>query len=147
VLRRNPASGDLESLEFREGTDADLAVLGGPDSLDVLTLFRVDRFINRVLTRMAAVTAGEMPPPPAAELDPMREFVLDADGKPALVGLTAAENAEFLALEEPGRQYATEEEFQAACDRRDALHDQHDRAWLERIHSEAAADQKKGSAA
>ena len=129
ALAIHPTTGELVSRSFIEG-DASFD-LNDDDAPDVLVLFRVDRFIARVLARMDALQ-GEKPaalPAPTRneQPDPDRRWANDGAGRRVLVGLTVEETDEY------ERTRDADASDYDAKDRYLELHDKHQAAWALRL--------------
>lgn len=97
ILYIDPTTGELGVVPVIEDAEPPEAALDAPSVPDMLTMFRVDRFIGRMVTRMERVKAGlpaeEPPAPPETG-----EFAHDEQGRRVLVGLSLAETHELVAL-------------------------------------------------
>lgn len=138
VFAIHPVTGELVSRTFFEtSTEEAPSGLDGDDLPDLAVIFRVDRFIDRILARVGAITDGQAPAPPpnpsaGEDPDPLRAWTTDAAGRRVMVGLTAEETAEYerLAIRRPAKSRA---ESRAAGDRFLELHAKHEGARQARI--------------
>jgi hypothetical protein len=143
LIVRDPVTDDLVCQPVREGTDEGDEALNHPQAPDTVTLFRTDRFLARVALRLDAAKAGAAPPDEPSPLrgadpHPTQSFVMDADGRKTLIGLTAAESLELFRLSEPGGLGQTDVELDAEEARREELQNRHEQARFRRLHAEAA---------
>lgn len=133
ALAIHPTTGELISRTFIEGEAA--FDLNDDDAPDVLVLFRVDRFIARMLARMDAIQSDKPTAPPPTptrnqERDADRRWAADGDGRRVLVGLTPEETVEY------ERARDADAWDHDAKDRYLELDDKHRAAWLQRLMNE-----------
>lgn len=133
ALAIHPTTGELVSRTFIEG---EAAFDPNDDAApDVLVLFRVDRFIARMLARMDAIQSDKPtapPPNPTRTEDPdyFRAWATDAADRRVLVGLTAEETEEY------ERTRDADAWDHDAKDRYLELHEKHEAARLQRLMNE-----------
>jgi hypothetical protein len=105
----HPDTGELIAQEFSEGVD-EQTHLDHPDAPDVLILFRIDRFIVRMIERMQRVKAGEAVGEAKAPRSPYEEsldylqslgrVVKDQHGNRLVIGLSEEETREYVIISE-----------------------------------------------
>jgi hypothetical protein len=141
LMAQDISENDASDSDGSEDVDAGNR-LNHPDAPDVMIMFRVDRFIVRMIERMQKVKAGkpavEAQPPAGpspfigwAQLQAQGELGTDDQGRPVRSGLTHEETIEWLRIvnldmiERLGGppMYPTHEEKMAARDREIELED------------------------
>ncbi|KAA0680284.1 hypothetical protein [Roseomonas genomospecies 6] len=145
----HPVTGDVHAWRFSESTTEGDGPLNEPETPDALILFRIDRFIGRMIQRMERVKAGL----PAVEpikvktdeeaemeyLEQMGALGKDEEGRRILVGLSFEETEEYFRvlnrqMEHRGSDglapYASWDEKDQESERYMELHDKHERARL-----------------
>jgi hypothetical protein len=137
----HPETDELWAKEFSEDGDQD--PLDHPDAPDVLILFRTDRFILRMIERMQRVKAGQPAVAPAPQPTPLDQDLAtlgyqgqleqDDQGRRVMIGLTAEETVEYIALSNRLMQNRMSgdlsfDEKMAAQLRKEELQDKHEAA-------------------